>query len=105
MKKNKYELKPTNNYGYQPKESVDRPKPPTSGSNIIKADDKKIKMKNIEHLIENVILGMKEGKDVYDCLNEPHNQSLTHRAGVDADDIAAIAQHVVYTLYNGKFPE
>lgn len=64
-------------------------------------------MTNAEHLIENLILGMKDGKRPIDILEEKSNLDMLcdEDTGINFDEAIAIACHVVYGLYDGKFPK
>ena len=64
-------------------------------------------MSNAEHLVENVIFGMKSGKEIDDILKEPTNIAMLNdkHTNISADEVVRIACHVVYSLYDGKFPE
>ena len=64
-------------------------------------------MSNAEHLVENVIFGMKSGKHADDIINEPGNVAMLNdiHTSISADEVVRIACHVVYSLYDGKFPE
>lgn len=64
-------------------------------------------MSNAEHLVENVIFGMKRGKEIDDILKEPINIAMLNdeHTSISADEVVRIACHVVYSLYDGKFPE
>lgn len=64
-------------------------------------------MSNAEHLVENVIFGMKNGKEIDDILTEPGNVAMLNdiHTSISADEVVRIACHVVYSLYDGKFPE
>ena len=64
-------------------------------------------MSNAEHLIENLILGMKDGKMPMDILEESGNLMMLEDefTGITSDEAIAIACHVVYGLYDGKFPK
>ncbi len=63
-------------------------------------------MSNAEHLIENLILGMRDGKLAADILEESTNLDMLNDAytGITATEAVEIACHVVYGLYDGKFP-
>ena len=64
-------------------------------------------MTNAEHLIENMIFAMKNKtyEDPLMVMDEYHNKRMLEETGIDKNDIYRMAQHVVYSLYNGKFPE
>lgn len=62
-------------------------------------------MSSAEHLIENLIFGMKCGKQPEDILKEPCNQDNLTDCQMSADEAVMIACHVVFSLYDGKFPE
>lgn len=62
-------------------------------------------MSNAEHLIENVILAMAEKRDPYEELEWRGNQMMLDETGIRKDDLVAMAAHVVYSLYDGVFPE
>lgn len=55
-------------------------------------------MLNAEHLIENAIFALKAGK----VLTEDINAQYT---GCTVEEANVMAQHIVYSLYDGKFPE
>lgn len=61
-------------------------------------------MTNAEHLIENLILGMKEGRDPRDILEDKCNVWNLSDCSMSKDEAVAVACHVVYTLYDGIFP-
>lgn len=62
-------------------------------------------MSNAEHLIENAIYAMKDGQDVLQVLDYPLNRIMLEQCGMKKTDVYAMAQHVVFSLYNGNFPE
>ena len=64
-------------------------------------------MSNAEHLVENVIFGMKSGKYADEVLKEQSNIDMLNdkHTSISADEVVRIACHVVYSLYDGKFPE
>lgn len=62
-------------------------------------------MSNAEHLIENVILAMAEKRDPYEELEWRCNQMMLDETGIRKDDLVAMAVHVVYSLYDGVFPD
>lgn len=61
-------------------------------------------MSSAEHLIENLIYGMKRGLECEDILNEPCNVMNLADCDMSAEEAVAIACHVVWGLYE-KFPE
>ena len=64
-------------------------------------------MSNAEHLIENLILGMKDGRTLLSIIEEPGNKIMLEdkSTGITSDEAIAIAGHVVYGLYDGEFPK
>lgn len=62
-------------------------------------------MSNAEHLIENVIYGMWKGMNIDAILDQPFVQDELKLTGIMPGYIYAMAQHVVYGLYDGKFPD
>lgn len=64
-------------------------------------------MTNGEHAIETIILGMRDGKDALEVAQEPSVQDNLHMFGdiiLNEEEAIRIACHVVYSLYDGKFP-
>ena len=61
-------------------------------------------MSSEEHLIENLIFGMKRGREPWSILADPCNIMNLSYTSLTAEDAVRIACHVVYTLYDGKFP-
>lgn len=64
-------------------------------------------MTNGEHVIETLILGMRDGKDALEVVQEPSVQDNLHLFGdviLNEEEAVRIACHVVYSLYDGKFP-
>ena len=64
-------------------------------------------MTNAEHVIERLILGMRDGQDPLDIVKEVGVQNNLHMLGdivLDEDEAIRIACHVVYSLYDGRFP-
>lgn len=64
-------------------------------------------MSNAEHVIETLILGMRDGQNPLDIVKEVCVQNNLHMLGdivLNEDEAIRIACHVVYSLYDGKFP-
>lgn len=61
-------------------------------------------MTNAERLIENVIRAMSMGTDPEVELSSPDNMRMLAYTGLRKFDLIAIASHIVYELYDGKFP-
>ena len=64
-------------------------------------------MTNAEQIIENLILGLRDGKGVCDTLEEPETIELLNdeeNCSLTQEEAMRIAIHVVYDLYDGKFP-
>ena len=62
-------------------------------------------MSNAEHLIENVIFAMKRGEDPKEELKRGWNPAMLADSWVKPEELIAMADHVVYGLYEGRFPE
>lgn len=62
-------------------------------------------MSNAEHLIENVIYAMADKRDPFDELKWKGNQMMLEETGIRENDLVAMAVHVVYSLYDGVFPD
>ena len=63
-------------------------------------------MSNAEHIIERLILGMRDGKDPHEIVKEVGVQNNLHMAGdiiLDEEEAIRIVCNVV-DLYDGKFP-
>lgn len=61
-------------------------------------------MSNAEHLIENAIFDLKQGKTTEDFAKAWPNEVMLEETGFSPEDIWRMACHVVYSLYDGKFP-
>lgn len=61
-------------------------------------------MTNAEHLIENAIFAMKYGRETDAEMETWYNKKMLEESGISKNDIIAMACHVVYSLYDGKFP-
>ena len=60
-------------------------------------------MSDAEHLIENVIHAMYEDR-VDEELNASYNKIMFENTGIKPDDLYQMAQHIVYSLYDGINP-
>lgn len=60
-------------------------------------------MSDAEHLIENVIHAMYENR-VDEEFNTWYNQEMMKNTGIKRDDLYRMAQHIVYSLYEGLNP-
>ena len=61
-------------------------------------------MSNAEHLIENAIEALAEGRDLEKALDSTINHSMLRYSGIQKDDMIRMACHVVYSLYEGLNP-
>lgn len=61
-------------------------------------------MSDAEHLLENAIFALKEHRSVDEELSHWPNTAMLKNTGIRKDDIIRMASHVVYSLYDGKFP-
>lgn len=61
-------------------------------------------MSNAEHLIENAIFAMKHNQDLDKLLDSWPNDEMLRQTGIKKDDIIRMAAHIVYSLYQGRFP-
>lgn len=61
-------------------------------------------MSNAEHLIENAIFAIKENRDVGDELDRPYNKKMLKDVGISKENIIRMANHIVYSLYEGRLP-
>ena len=62
-------------------------------------------MSNAEHLLENVIYAMAHGESPKHELDKAYNRMMRVECGISEDDLIRMACHVVYSLYDGKFPD
>ena len=62
-------------------------------------------MTSAEHLIENLIYGMKRGTSCSDILAEPCNVANLKDSKMSGEEAVRIACHVVWSLYDGKYPD
>lgn len=61
-------------------------------------------MSNAEHLIENAIIALRDNRDIESELNKDYNQKMMALTGIRQSDLVRMAEHVVYSLYDGIFP-
>lgn len=62
-------------------------------------------MSSAEHVIESLIIGMREGRNCEDILNEPVHKANLGDCFMSEEEAIRIACHVVYGLYDGRFPD
>jgi len=60
-------------------------------------------MSDAEHLIENVIHAIYENR-VDEELDASYNKIMFENTGIKPDDLYQMAQHIVYSLYEGLNP-
>mgnify|MGYP003305730804 FL=1 len=58
-------------------------------------------MTHAEHLIENAISNMEDGKDFEYFASQKHNKTMSELSGVDLRCVWEMAQHVVYSIKPG----
>lgn len=64
-------------------------------------------MNEIEHALGHMILEMRKGRDANDISNDLAIESTLDEDGliiVDKNDLIAVTRHIIYDLYEGKFP-
>lgn len=64
-------------------------------------------MNEIEHALGHMILEMRKGRDANDISNDLAIESTLDEDGlitVDKNDLIAATRHIIYDLYEGKFP-
>lgn len=54
-------------------------------------------MSNAEHLIENAIYGMKDGKEFDDFASDWRNKEMSQQSGINLHHVWEMAMYVVYT--------
>ena len=62
-------------------------------------------MSNAEHLIENAIFAIKRGRDLEEELDKGINKMMLDATGMSKEDVIGMANHVVYSLYDGRLPD
>ena len=55
-------------------------------------------MSNAEHLIENAIIDMENGKSFEDFSSNENNKSMSEMSGIKLDTVWEMAQYIVYTV-------
>lgn len=60
-------------------------------------------MSDAEHLIENMIIAIKNNR-ADEELEWASTQEMLKHTGINPGDLYAMAMHVVYGLYEGQFP-
>lgn len=61
--------------------------------------------KSIEELLDDTIRAMKRKDNIHDVLDSALNQTKLENCCFSKSDILALAEHIVFGLYDGKFPE
>lgn len=59
----------------------------------------------IMNMLDDTIRAMKNGEDTEEVLNSVLNQTRLDGYQFSKDDIIELAEHIVWRLYDGKFPE
>lgn len=59
----------------------------------------------IKELLDDTIRAMKNGENANDILNSALNQTKLDDCAFSKEDIFELAEHIVFGLYDGKFPE
>ena len=62
-------------------------------------------MSSAEHLIENAIYAMAAGRNPHDEMKSEYNLAMLKETGIREEDVVGMAGHVVYSLYDGVFPD
>lgn len=60
---------------------------------------------SIEELLDDTIRAMKRKDNIHDVLDSALNQTKLDQCCFSKYDILALAEHIVFGLYDGKFPE
>lgn len=60
---------------------------------------------SIKALLDDTIRAMKNGESANDILNSALNQTKLDDCAFSKEDIFELAEHIVFGLYDGKFPE
>ena len=62
-------------------------------------------MSHAEHLIENTLYALAHDQDVDEVLDWDYNRAMLESTGIKKNDLVVMAIHVVYSLYDGKYPD
>ena len=60
---------------------------------------------SIEELLDDTIRAMKQQDNVEEVLDSALNQTKLNNCCFSKSDILALAEHIIFGLYDGKFPE
>ena len=60
---------------------------------------------SIEELLDDAIRAMKQQDNIEEVLDSALNQTKLDNCHFSKSDILALAEHIVFGLYDGKFPE
>lgn len=63
------------------------------------------KIEAIMNMLDDTIRAMKNGENTEEVLNSALNQTRLDGCQFSKDDIIALTEHIVFGLYDGKFPE
>lgn len=64
-----------------------------------------IEYESIEELLDDTIRAMKQKDNIHDVLDSTLNQTKLDNCCFSKSNILALAEHIVFGLYDGKFPE
>lgn len=64
-----------------------------------------IEYESIEELLDDTIRAMKQQDNVEEVLDSALNQTKLNNCCFSKSDILALAEHIIFGLYDGKFPE
>lgn len=59
----------------------------------------------IKDLLDDAIRAMKNGETIDDILTSTLNQMKLEDCSLSKEDVIELAEHIVFGLYDGKFPE
>lgn len=60
---------------------------------------------SIKELLDDAIRAMKNGETIDDILTSTLNQMKLEDCSLSKEDVMELAEHIVFGLYDGKFPE